>query len=124
MTKIYMSSTYSDLVEHRRAESRCLLGLGKTLLLSGKLSEARRYCTEALTLDVPETARINCAVSALKLRPSTPPSPRAAGGWRRRPTANGKRYLRVGDRGCGDEQLKRPRKSLENSGVFLNTGKN
>jgi tetratricopeptide (TPR) repeat protein len=40
----------------RRGESHCVLGLGKTLLFTGQLFEAQHRCTEALTLDMPQTS--------------------------------------------------------------------
>jgi tetratricopeptide (TPR) repeat protein len=50
------SLTIAREIGYRRGESYGLLGLGKAMLATGELSEAHRYCTEALALDVPETS--------------------------------------------------------------------
>jgi len=55
--KLYEQAlTIAHDIGYRQGESHCLLGLCKVLLANGRLSEAQRYGTEALTLDVPETS--------------------------------------------------------------------
>ena len=43
-------------IGERSEQSHCLSWLGKALLATGELSEARRRCTQARDLDVPETS--------------------------------------------------------------------
>ena len=55
--KLYEEAlTISHEIGDRWGESYQLLGLGKALLATGELSEARQQCAEALALDIPDTS--------------------------------------------------------------------
>jgi tetratricopeptide (TPR) repeat protein len=54
--KFYEDSlAIANKIDNPSGQSYCLLGLGKTRLATGELSEAHQKCTKARSLEVPET---------------------------------------------------------------------